>query len=176
MRVVSTILICIAVPAVLRWIYSRSSTGRALPAENRLVFPESKIVPIIRWTSTVLFSGAAIASWLYTRSILATLLFGGFAISAALFARGDRIIIDDVGISGASTWGRKASLAWSDVASLQFNVGQRTIMVIGKEGSRICHSGFHLDPPRFEEEVKRRTGLQMKVVQPGLWKPKIYYR
>jgi hypothetical protein len=67
-------------------------------------------------------------------------------------------------------------LAWSDVASLEFNTGNHNTMVIGKNGEKVCHSGFHLDQGRFEEEVKRRTGLPMKVIQPGTWKPKVSYR
>jgi hypothetical protein len=67
-------------------------------------------------------------------------------------------------------------MAWSDVASLEFNTGKRNTLVIGKNGAKVCHSGFHLDQGRFEEEVKRRTGLPMKVIQPGTWKPKVSYR
>jgi len=74
------------------------------------------------------------------------------------------------------TWGRRAALAWSDVASLEFNTGNRNTMVIGKNGAKICHSGLHLDQGRFEEEVKRRTGLPMKVIRPVTWKPKVSYR
>lgn len=91
-------------------------------------------------------------------------------------ARGDSIVLNYEGISGTSTWGRRAALAWNDVASLEFNTGNRNTMVIGKNGAKVCHSGFHLDQPRFEEEVKRRTGLPVKVIQPGTWKPKVSYR
>lgn len=171
----STILICIAVPAILRWIYARSAAGRAVLENDCIVFPESIVVPIIRWGGLVVFSAAASASWVYGKSLLATLIFAGFVIFA-MFARGDSIIVNREGISGASTWGRKAALAWSDVASLEFNTGNHNTMVIGKNGAKICHSGFHLDQGRFEEEVKRRTGLPMKVIQPGTWKPKVSYR
>jgi len=105
-----------------------------------------------------------------------TLIFAGFALLTFFLARGDSIVLNRNGISGASTWGRRAALAWSDVVSLEFNTGARTTMVIGKNGARVCHSGFHLDQPRFEEEVKHRTGLLMKVVQPGTWRPKVSYR
>jgi hypothetical protein len=171
----STLLICIAVPAILRWVYTRPAAGKAVLEGDSIVFPESIMVPIIRWSGLVLFSTAAFASWTYAKSLLGALIFGGFALLSA-FARGDSIIINREGISGASTWGRRAALAWSDIASLEFNTGNRNTMVIGKNGTKICHSGFHLDQGRFEEEVKRRTGLPMKVIQPGTWKPKVSYR
>lgn len=67
-------------------------------------------------------------------------------------------------------------MAWSNVVSLEFNTGNSNTMVIGKSGTKICHSGFHLDKSRFEEEIKRRTGLPIKVIQPGMWKPKVSFR
>jgi len=169
------LLISTAVPALLRWIYTRSAAGRAIVEHGSIVLPESKLVSIIRWGGLLLFSAAALASWTYGRSLLATLIFAGFA-TLSIFARGDPIVISHAGISGASTWGRRAALTWRDVASLEFNTSSRNTMVIGKNGARICHSGFHLDKARFDEEVKRRTGLPIKVIQPGPWRPKVSYR
>jgi len=96
----STLLICIAVPAILRWIYARSAGGKAVLDHDSIVFPESTAVPVIRWGGLVMFSAAAFASWSYGKSLLATLIFAGFAIFAT-FARGDSIIVDREGISGA---------------------------------------------------------------------------
>jgi hypothetical protein len=171
-----TIFICAAVPAILRWLYTKAAAGKATLTDDSITFPESRVVPVIRWCSLILFSAAAGASWVYGRSLIATSIFGGFALFALFFAHGDPIVINNSGISGASMWGRRASLAWTDVASIQCNTGQHTITVIGKSGSKVCHSGFHLDPSRFEQEVKRRTGLPMKVIQPGTWKAKVFYR
>jgi hypothetical protein len=175
MSTLSTFLICAAVPAVLRWFYARAAAGKAVMQPDSIVFPESKAVPVIRWAGLVFFSAAASACWVYGRSLLGALIFGGFAV-LALLARGDAIVIDRDGVSGASTWGRRAALSWSDISSLEFNAGKRTTVFVGKNGARVCHSGFHLDQPRFEEEIKRRTGLPTKVIEPGTWKPKISYR
>lgn len=57
----ATILICIAVPAILHWIYKRSAAGQALVEQDSIIFPESKAVSIIRWSGLVLFSAAAFA-------------------------------------------------------------------------------------------------------------------
>jgi len=170
-----TLLICTAVPAILRWIYTRSAAGRAALGKDRIIFPESRAVPIIRWCGLLFFSTLAFVSWTYGKSLVATLIFAGLAI-LAIFAREHPVIIDPDGISGASAWGRKAALPWSDVASLEFNVGNGKTTVIGKNGAKICHSGFHLDKDSFNQEVKRRTGLPIKVIQPGTWKPKVSYR
>lgn len=175
MSSLSTLLICIAVPAILRRVYTRSAAGKAVSELDSVVFPESVAVPVIRWSGLVLFSSAAFASWTYGRSLLAASIFGFFGLLFA-FARGGSIVLNRDGISGASTWGRKSALVWSDVVSLEFNAGTSTTIVIGRNGAKICHSGFHLDQVRFEEEVKKRTGLPMKVIQPGTWKPKISYR
>jgi hypothetical protein len=171
----ATALITIAVPTVLRWIYTRSATGKAVVEHDCIVFSESKVVSIIRWGGLLGFSAAAVASWTFEKSVLATSIWAGFAI-IALLARGDSIVVNRDGISGASTWGRRAALAWGEVASLEYRAGAHNTIVMGKNGAKICHSGFHLDQTRFEEEVKRRTGLPIKVIQPGVWKSKISYR
>jgi hypothetical protein len=163
------------VPAILRWVYTRSAQGKAVLEDDSIVFPESIVVPIVRWSGLFFFSALAFVSWTYGRSLLGTLLSAGFAV-LAFFARGDSIVINRDGISGASTWGRRTALEWSDVVSLEFNTGNHNTLVIGKNGAKVCHSGFHLDKARFEEEVKRRTGLPIKVIQPGIWKPKVSYR
>jgi hypothetical protein len=170
------VLIAVAVPVVLRWMYSRSAARRAVISSDSIIFPESRIVPFIRWGGFALFAAGAAASWVYGRSIIATCIFGGLSVFTAVFARVDAIVINNEGISGASPWGRRVSLLWGEVAALECNIGQGTMMVIATNGGRICHSGFHLDRVRFEQEVKRRTGLPMKVIQPGTWKAKIFYR
>lgn len=169
------LLISTTVPALLRWIYTRSAAGKSLLEHDSIVFPESIIVPIVRWTGLFMFSILAFASWTYGKSLLATSIAAGFAV-LAVFARGDSIVINRDGISGASSWGRRASMAWSDVVSLEFNTGNSNTMVIGKTGAKICHSGFHRDKSRFEQEIKRRTGLPIKVIQPGVWRPKVSLR
>jgi hypothetical protein len=175
MSTLVTVLISAAVPAILRWIYARSAAGKAISADDSTVFPESKVVPAIRWSGLILFSAAASASWFYGRSLLATACFGVFTV-VSFFARGDPITVNHEGISGASTWGRRASLPWSEVVSVVSNKRNGTTMIVGKNGAKVCHSGFHLDKARFEQEVKRRTGLPMKVIEPGVWKPRVYYR
>ncbi len=120
----SPFVISTTVPAVLRWIYTRSAAGRAIVGHDSIVFPGSKVVPIIHWGGLLFFSVLAFASWTYDRSLLATLISAGFA-TLAIFARVDPIVINRDGISGASTWGRRAALAWNDVAALEFNTGNK---------------------------------------------------
>jgi hypothetical protein len=176
MSSLGTLLICIAVPAILRWVYARAAAGNALVERDSIVFPESKAVPIIRWSGLALFSAGACAAWTYGRDLPVTLIFAALALATFFFARGDSIVLNPNGISGASTWGQRSAMSWCDVTSLEFRTGARTTMVIAKNGAKICHSGFHIGQSRFEEEVKHRTGLPMKVIEPGTWKPKVSYR
>jgi hypothetical protein len=62
MSSLNTLLICIAVPAILRWVYTRSAAGKAVSELDSIVFPESVAVSVIRWSGLVLFSSAAFAS------------------------------------------------------------------------------------------------------------------
>jgi len=170
-----TLLICTTVPAVLRWIYTRAGAGKAVLEKDSIIFPESIAMPIARWSALLLFSALAFVSWIYVRSWLATSISAAFVILAIL-SRGDSIVIRSDGISGASAWGRRAKLRWTEVTSVEFNTLNFNTTVIGKNGAKICHSGFHVDTGSFNNEVKRRTGLPIKVIRPGIWKPKVSYR
>jgi|ERR1700732_2840970 hypothetical protein len=53
--VISTILICVAVPSVLRWLYSTSPKRQAEQEGASLVFPAgSTIIAVIRWSGVAL--------------------------------------------------------------------------------------------------------------------------
>ena len=175
MSAFTTLLICMTVPAVLQWVYSRSAARKALVDQAAIVFPESKVVPLIRWGGWLLFSFAAVTSSVYQRSWLATTLFASFAL-ISLFCRSVPVVITDEGVTGTSLWGRKTHIPWKDVASLEFNTGKSLTVVVSRDGTKVCHSGFHYDQARFEQEIKRRTGLLMKVIKPGVLKPTISYR
>ena len=72
------------------------------------MFPESKVVAVVRWGGLFLFSAGAFASWVYGRDLRAALIFGVLAV-LAFFARGDSIVIDSKGVSGASVGSESGS-------------------------------------------------------------------
>jgi len=44
---------------------------------------------------------------------------------------------------------------------------------VGADGVKIYHAGFHADPEGFRREIKARTHLPLKIIEPGVIKPRI---
>jgi hypothetical protein len=93
----------------------------------------------------------------------------------SFFCRAIPIVATAEGISGPSIWTRRTFILWSQVKEIEFNKGSRVTKVVGINGSKVYHSGFHADPERFRQELKQRTKLPLKVVEPGSLKARISY-
>lgn len=68
---------------------------------------------------------------------------------------------------------RKAFIPWSQVKEISYRTGNRLTTVVGADGVKIYHAGFHADPEGFRREIKARTHLPLKIIEPGVIKPRI---
>lgn len=175
---ITPILIGVTVPLVLRWVYSRSSRSTVEHSASDLVYPPSKVIAVIRVVSILAALGLLFGA-IFMRGNLAgsiVLVVVGLAfLVMGLLCRSIPIVLSPEGIHGASTWGRNAFIPWQQVKELSFNTGNRLTAVVGQDGTRICHAGFHADPDGFRNEIKTRTGLPLKVIEPGTFKPRIRF-
>ena len=176
---ISTILICVAVPSVLRWLYSTSSEQPAEQEGTSLVFPAaSNIIAVTRWSSVALGTAfLASITWTLDRpaEVAIVTAIGLLFLGVSFFCRAIPVVTTAEGISGPSMWSQKTFIPWSQVKEIEFNKGSRVTKVVGISGTKIYHSGFHADPERFRQELKQRTHLPIKVVEPGAFRPRISY-
>jgi hypothetical protein len=176
---ISTILICITVPSLLRWLYSSSSKQAVEEEGASLVFPAaSKIIAVIRWSGVALGTVfLASTPWTLDKpvAIVTCTMIGLVFLGMSFLCRAIPVVLTAEGISGPSVWSQGNFIPWSQVKQIEFNKGNQVTKVIGISGTKIYHSGFHAAPERFRQELKQRTHLPIKVVEPGALNARISY-
>ena len=88
-------------------------------------------------------------------------ILGGSAVLviAGCLAWPATIALDSKGITWTMWWRRARHVRWSEVVGIEKNRGGE-IRVFDNQGQCILFTRFHIDPMRFEHEVKRRARLK----------------
>jgi hypothetical protein len=161
---------------VLRWLWKAAGSERAKLESGRQIFPPTKAVRFLLILFAMMFSAFAVVSVVLVheaRNWWVPYLFLGFATLVLLSF--PPVLIIDIDSVGSRTWfGHEKTFRWEDIASLQYNIGNRYFTVQARDGRKITHSGFNADPKVFRAEIQRHTRLPMKVLEPGLGKAGAY--
>jgi hypothetical protein len=112
----------------------------------RLLF----LIGIIGLTALTLASIGREESWL-----LATA--AGFVILVC-FGWPATIALDQNAIRRTVWWKPSVVILWSEVSGIEKN-SAGDIQVFGNQGRSVTFTRFHIDPWRFQDEVRRRAGL-----------------
>lgn len=51
-------------------------------------------------------------------------------------------------------WVGKKKIRWEDVGSLQYNNGNKQFTVIARDGRKITHGGFNVEPGQFQHDIR----------------------
>jgi hypothetical protein len=113
---------------------------------------------IVGFSILLFFSAGHEETWLL---ILGTCLVLGFC-----FAWPVSISLGPDGLRRHIWWRKAVFITWNEVTGIQKNKGG-DIEVFGKLGQSISFTRFHIDPLRFETEVKKRAGLD-RTLDPSL--------
>ena len=173
---ITAILIGIAVPAALRWFYSISSRGSVQHSASDLVYPPSKVITALKGISFVISISLLCGAFLLRENVagsIVVVVVGLAFFLMGLLCRSIPIVLSPDGIHGESKWGRTAFIPWTQVKELSFSTRNRITTVVGQDRTKIYHAGFHADPEGFRNEIKTRTGLPLKIIEPGTWKPRV---
>ncbi len=172
---ISTLLICIAVPAFFRWLYSISEKTGAQHQEAQVVYPASKAVAIIRWL-WIGFCTVIVAASLWRPPNWIGVAAGAALLGLSFFIRSTPIVLTAEGIHGEGMWGRTAFIPWAEIREIRCTKGNSLTTVVGQNGTKIYHAGFNADPEGFRQELKLRTNLPLTVIESGIVKRKVSYR
>src|SRR6202040_3281243 len=71
-----------------------------------------------------------------------------------------RVVLDRDGISKRNYFGVKKVLRWTDVVTLMYREHSEDYLVIGRDGTKIWFSPFHVDPVHFEIEVLKNSPVK----------------
>jgi hypothetical protein len=161
---------------VLRWLWRSSTVEQAKLEAGRQLFPPTRAMRIIFLLGGTLFAVLFVWSRLSLHQpgeLWVPYLFLGF-VALFLFAYPPLLSIEMDGVGSRSWFGREKKIRWEDVASLHLNLGSRQFTVRAKDGRKIAHAGFNADPGQFQVEVRMRTRLPLKIIEPGTWKSKTF--
>jgi hypothetical protein len=137
----------------------------------RLLYWEARLTHANRQGTTLIFRGAKTLRLLFGLgiigfSVLIMLSIGheekwiragstGFVI-AWCFGWPPTITTNENGLHRHVWWKPAITIPWADVSAIERNVGG-DLQVFGKNGECIRFTRYHIDPFRFEDEVKRRA-------------------
>lgn len=151
-------------------------TEHASVEAGRTVFLPTRAVRILSVLFGVAFTSLFLWSWFAVRKPdewWVPYLFLGF-VALSLCISPPVLSIEVDGIGSRFWWGREKKIRWEDVASLRYNTGNKVFTVCANDGRKISHAGFNAEPGLFQNEIRKRTRLPMKLTRPGTWKAETY--
>jgi hypothetical protein len=176
MKILGHILTVAVVAIVLRWLWNSSSLEQSKFESGRQLFPPTRAIRIFIMVGgvmfTALFVGARVSPHRPDEWWVAYLFLAFVALFVFMYPPVLSIEVD--GIGSRSWFGGEKKIHWQDVASLNFNVGNRQFTVRANDGRKISHAGFNVDPGRFQSEIHSRTRLPLKITKPGTWKSETF--
>ena len=150
------------------WFRDAASKTKASRNDDQLIFP------VVFRARVFCGLGAAVFCPLFAASIFMlgySLLERAFLalITIWLFHYWPwRVVLDRDGISKRNFFGIKKMLPWSEVAMLQYREQSEDYLAIGRDGTNIWFSSFHVDPAQFEAEVLKNSHLKsVEVTDPA---------
>lgn len=171
------LIVLVVIAAVFRWLWRSSLTDRASLEPGRTIFPPTRAIRIVLIVCGTAFTAFFLLSWFASRKPdewWVPYLFLGF-LPLVLFGYPPVLSIEMEGIGSHAWWRRETKLIrWEDVASLHFNTGNKQFVVRAKDGRKITHGGFNVEPGQFMHDVHERTRLPLKITKPGTWKSETY--
>lgn len=176
MGVARHLVVAALVGVMLTWLWKSSVNERASVEAGRMVFPATRAIRIVIVFLVVAFASLFIWSWFAARKpdeFWVPYLF--LALLALIVCAYPRVLSIEVdGIVSRSWLGSEKKIRWEDVASLLYNTKNNVFTVCAYDGRKITHAGFNADPAMFQEEIRKRTRLPLRVTHPGTWKAQTF--
>lgn len=172
MDAVCDALIAVVLALVFAWLWRSAASEKAKVEFGRKIFPPTRAIRMFRLVAGLVFTALVIWSFHAARKPeewWVPYLFLGF-LSLVAFVCPPVLSIEVDGIASRTWFGREKKIRWEDIASLHYNTGNKQFTVRDNGGGKITHTGFNADPSTFQNEVRKRTRLPMKVARPGTWK------
>ena len=141
---------------LLHLLYKEARLSHATKKGDQLVFRAGVGARVLLALGIVGFSLGTLASigreepWL--------LALGAALAISCCFGWPVTIVMDDHSITRHIWWKPGISIPWNEVSGVERNAGA-DIQVFGNHGQCITFTRYHIDPIRFQDEVRRRAGL-----------------
>jgi hypothetical protein len=120
----------------------------------------------IRILGVIICLGFAAASLVYNVWVVCGLSVFMAVVVAVPWSTSLRI--DDEGVHQDGWRPFQRTIKWKDISAAEFNKGDQSFNVIGKDGNKITHNG-HVALDRFRLDVLKRTNLPLTLLKPGVF-------
>jgi hypothetical protein len=150
------------------WFRDAASKTKAIHEGDQLIFPVVFRARIVCGLGAALFGPLFVASAFIPRnSILERVFFGLMAVWLFHYWPW-RVVLDRDGISKRNYLGAMKLLRWAEVTTLLYREQTEDYLVMGRDGTKIWFSSFHVDPALFEAEVLKNSQLKnVEVTDPA---------
>ena len=157
------------VPAALvvylsvHFLLHAAKASRAKKLGPRTIFDATALTRGIMILATLGFACAAVYVAFTTQDGgVGVAIFAGLAVVGTV-AYPSTISITEVGVQEHTWWGRSHFIAWRDVQRIEYHQGPATTLVVGRDGKKIAHAGFHRDSDAFRAECLRHTHVKLAI-------------
>jgi hypothetical protein len=141
---------------LLRVLYTEARLARATVKADAIFFRAALGVRILMGSGIVGFLILIRKSVGHEETWL--LIAGSILVILMCFVWPATIVIENDALRRHLWWKRIMAIPWNEVSAIEKNKGG-DLRVFGNNGQCITFTRYHVDPFRFEIEVKRRAGL-----------------
>jgi hypothetical protein len=166
-----TISIAILAPLFTSLLRSRANAEASVTDGTAEIFdypggPNILHGAVIRTLGVIICLGFAIASVVYDAWAICGLAVFMAVVIAIPWSTSLRIDNEGVHQDG---WGPfQRTIKWEDISAAEFNEGNESFNVRGKDGTTVTHNG-HIAREQFGAKVLKRTKLPLTVLTPGVF-------
>lgn len=144
---------------VVTGLLHSTAQSKATQQADALLFGPTTTV---RWLLIALIVGFACGSIYVSvtppRSVIGAVIFGLISVAGTL-AFPANVLVTGTGVSEVKWWGVQKMIPWKNVDRIEYHRGPATTVVLGRDGTRVVHSGWNRDTNGFLVSCEERTGI-----------------
>jgi hypothetical protein len=171
MKPIAHVITGVVIALCFTLLWRLSSFEKAKDEPGRKLFPPTQAFRWLMIFAGIFFSVLAIAAFFLARKPdewWVPYLFLGSLLLVVL-AYPPLLTIEVDGIESCNWRGTVKKIRWEEIASLHYNSGNNQFTVRDKQGRKISHAGFNVDPEKFRAEIQKKTRLPLQFAEPGIW-------
>ncbi len=144
---------------LLRLLYFLSGKSQAKQEGGRTIYGITLGGKIIFALAMLLIGGLTVALLLQEADLGFTAILFGIFLLVTLGLPGKIVVDPSSGISMRRWYGRSTRIGWDQIAKVQAADELNRTVIVGTNGRKIVHTGFHVDSEGLCQQVSRLAGL-----------------
>jgi|SRR5882724_6353417 len=140
---------------------NKAKSSRVKESGSVMIFDATLFTKTVIALGAIGFSISSVYLALTTpNAALGVSVFSGLAVICTI-AFPSTIVMTKEGVQEHQWWRKSIILNWKDIQKIEYHKGPSTTVLLGLNGRKIAHSGFHRDPETFQSECLKHTHLKL---------------